>query len=615
MQRKTWLRLQIRLIRFYNRLGLSENRIFFFLSIVIGALCGLIAVGFHLLLRSFVRLSFGTADADSLTVLHPLIIILPMIGALLAGLIMRVTPAARGSGVPQVRVSLLVHHGRIPLKNILGKIVAGALCIGTGSSVGREGPTIQICAGVASFVGRVLRLSREKTKDLVPLGAAAGLAAAFNTPIAAVTFTMEEIIGDLNVRTLGAIILAAVTADVVEHSILENNPIFATPAYSLVSAWELLIYALVGVVAAVVSVLFIHSVVEFRNLMRRDLFIPAYVKTALGGLAVGLLAFFFTPRILGVGYFTVREALANQFPVKLLLFFAMAKLVSTTISYGTGASGGVFGPSLYIGSMVGGAIGAVAHTYFPAHTATPGAYALVGMGALTAGFIRAPITSILIIFEMTRQYDVILPLMIANITSYSVSRLLYHRSIYEALTEQDGIHLPHTESSGARGLTVADAMTRRVVTLNAGWSLEQAVELLEQNRGTTFAQVGKLDFKRKVHWGEIKSFPLVDYRGKLTGIITVGDIEDAMGKYRSGIALGAIGTTQRITHVHPDHSLDRALRKLGERDVRMLPVVSREDPSELLGVITLSDIMRAYRISNELFAPQQVAKVDIKEVS
>src|SRR5882724_2125224 len=519
MRRRAWLRLQIKTIRFYKRLGLSENRIFFFLAIVIGAICGLIAVGFHLLVRGLTTLCFGTADPDSIQTVHSYFIIIPLIGAFLAGLVMKLSPASRGSGVPQVRVSLLVHQGRIPLKNILGKIVAGALCIGTGNSVGREGPTIQICAGVASLVGRVLGLSREKIKDLVPLGAAAGLAAAFNTPIAAVTFTMEEIIGDLNVRTLGSIILAAVTADVVEHSILQNNPIFAVPQYSLVSAWELPIYALLGVVSALVAVLFSKAVLGFRNLTRRDFYIPAYLKTALGGLVVGLFAFLITPRILGVGYFSVRDALANQLPLQLLVLFAVAKVLTTTVSYGTGASGGVFGPSLYIGSMVGGAIGYVAHYYFPTHTALPGAYAMVGMGALTAGFIRAPITSILIIFEMTRQYDVILPLMIANITSYSVARLLYKYSIYEALTEQDGIHLPDSHSPTARGLTVADAMTKRVVTLGAHWTLAKAVDLLKSNQNRTLAVVGKFELTRKIRWGDINTYPLVDQKSRFVGVI------------------------------------------------------------------------------------------------
>jgi len=615
MRHRTWLRLQIKTIRLYKRLGLSENRIFFFLAIVIGAICGLIAVGFHLLTRGLTELCFGTADADSIQMVRAYFIIIPLIGAFLAGLVMKFSPASRGSGVPQVRVSLLVHQGRIPIKNIIGKIIAGALCIGTGNSVGREGPTIQICAGVASLVGRVLGLSREKVKDLVPLGAAAGLAAAFNTPIAAVTFTMEEIIGDLNVRTLGSIILAAVTADVVEHSILENNPIFAVPPYALVSAWEIPIYALLGVVSALVAVVFSRAVLEFRNLMRRDLYVPAYLKTALGGLAIGLFAFFITPKILGVGYFSVRETLTKDIPLQILIFLALAKLLTTTVSYGTGASGGVFGPTLYIGSMIGGAVGWVAHHYFPTHTALPGAYAMVGMGALTAGFIRAPITSILIIFEMTRQYDVIIPLMIANITSYSVSRLLYKYSIYEALTEQDGIHLPDTHSTTARGLTVADAMTKKVITLGAHWTLAKAVDLLKSNENRTLALVGKLDTMRKIRWGDINTYPLVDNKNRFVGVISVGDIEAAMEKRRPGIDLAAIGTTTDIIHAHPDHTLDQALRRLGERDLRMLPVVSREDQKKLLGVITLSDIMRAYRISGELFAPQQVAKVDIKEVT
>ncbi|HZS44350.1 MAG TPA: chloride channel protein [Blastocatellia bacterium] len=608
------LRTQIKIIRFYRRLGLSENRIFFFLSIVIGGMCGLTAVGFHLLTRGLVKLCYGVTDADSLTRPRAYIIIIPMIGGMLAGLVMKFSPAARGSGVPQVRVALLVHKGRIPFKNILGKIFAGALCIGTGSSVGREGPTIQICAGIASFVGRALRLSKDKAKDLVPLGAAAGLAAAFNTPIAAVTFTMEEIIGDLNVRTLGSIILAAVTADVVEHSMLQNNPIFATPRYTMVSARELPIYAVLGVVSALVSVLFSKGLLEFRNMMRREIYVPPYLKTALGGLVIGLFGFFITPRILGVGYFTVREALTNNLTLTVLAFLAFAKLLTTINSYGTGASGGVFGPSLYIGSMVGGSIGQIAHHYFPVHTSNPGAYALVGMGALTAGFIRAPITSILIIFEMTRQYDIILPLMIANITSYSLARLLYKHSIYEALTEQDGIHLPDTESPTARSLTVADAMTKKVVSLYAGWTLRAAAEMLSNNHDKTLAHVGTLDLKRKVHWGDIGSYPLTDSYGKLVGIVSVTDLENAVRKQQLSAKLDSIGTTENIAHVHPDQTLDRALRRLGERDVHMLPVVSREDPKKLLGVITLSDIMRAYRINNETFEPGKVAKVDITEV-
>jgi len=302
-------------------------------------------------------------------------------------------------------------------------------------------------------------------------------------------------------------------------------------------------------------------------------------------------------------------------PLQLLVLFAIAKVLTTTVSYGTGASGGVFGPSLYIGSMVGGAIGYVAHYYFPTHTALPGAYAMVGMGALTAGFIRAPITSIRIIFEMTRQYDVILPLMIANITSYSVARLLYKYSIYEALTEQDGIHLPDSHSPTARGLTVADAMTKRVVTLGAHWTLAKAVDLLKSNQNRTLAVVGKFELTRKIRWGDINTYPLVDQKSRFVGVISVGDLEAAIEKRRPGTDLAAIGTTTDIIHCHPDHTLDQALRRLGERDLRMLPVVSREDQKKLLGVITLSDIMRAYRINDETIAPQQVAKVDIKEIT
>src|SRR5262249_39758252 len=326
---------------------------------------------------------------------------------------------ARGSGIPQVKAAYYLDGGRIPFRALWGKMLFSSLNIGTGASLGREGPTVQICASLASLLGRLFALSRGSLESLVPVGAAAGLAAAFNTPIAAVTFTLEEILGDASGKPLGSIVIAAVIAAVVEHSVLGEHPLFNVPPYKLNNAVELIFYSLLGVLGGCASLLFNEGLLRLRKVFLTQKFIPQWTTPGAGGLVLGAIGLFAlastgSSSIFGVGYGELSVVLRSGLPIKVLGVLALCKLAGTVVSYSSGSSGGIFGPALYIGGMLGAIVGLLAPLVPGGAAAQPGAFALVGMGAVFAGIVRAPITSIVMIFEMTNNYSMILPVMIAN---------------------------------------------------------------------------------------------------------------------------------------------------------------------------------------------------------
>lgn len=370
--------------------------------------------------------------------------LVPTLGALLAGyLVARYFPEARGSGIPQTKAALVARDGYISVRTVVGKFLCCSISLGSGISLGREGPSVQMGAGLASIVGRRLGLENRQVKALLPVGTAAALAAAFNTPIAAVLFTLEEVLGDLHARVLGTVVLSSATSWMVLHLFLGDAPLFRVPNYQLVHPAELLIYAVVGVIGGFMSVGFVRL-----TLWLRAWFMTLPKKTvpwqpALGGLAVGVLAIFL-PGVLGVGYAFVDEALSGSMALKVMILLLLLKLPLTAICYATGNPGGIFGPSLFLGAMLGGAAGSIVHQLWPAGTAVPGAYALVGMGTAFAGIIRTPLTSVIMIFELTRDYSIIVPLMISNLLSFYISHKLQPVPIYEALAEQEGIHLPRS---------------------------------------------------------------------------------------------------------------------------------------------------------------------------
>ena len=419
-----------------ERLLLRENQLFLILAIVIGILAGLSAVLFTLSIEQMNRWLFGLSPSNVRLFLTP-----PLVSIATGVLLAKVFPDVRGSGVPQTEAAYHLAGGVIRPRVPLGKFITGVLCIGSGHSMGREGPSVQIGAGIASSIGGWMQLPPQRVRDLVPVGAAGALAAAFNTPVAAVLFALEEIIGDMNAPLLGSTVVASVASVVVERSILGNEPLFHVPTYNLVHPAELLAYAALGIIGGFVSLLFCKGLLALRACFAR---LPARTKIiqpAMGGLVIGALLLYF-PAVMGVGYEYVDQALNGGLVLRTLAVLCFVKLAATIVSYSSGNAGGIFAPSLYIGAMAGGALGVFVHSYAPFPTADPGAYALVGMGTLFAGIIRAPMTSVFMIFEITQDYQILVPLMLANMLSLTISRHFQPTPVYHALLQQDDIHLP-----------------------------------------------------------------------------------------------------------------------------------------------------------------------------
>ncbi|MFN7946027.1 MAG: chloride channel protein [Blastocatellia bacterium] len=579
VRKALWPRLQVAARRLFNRLPLRERQKIYLLTLLIGGLCGLAAVSFHLLLDFFQAHFIYAAAAVEHWWRWLLVILVPALGGLIAGAgLYFFAPDARGSGIPQVKAAYYLEGGRILARVIPARMLLSAINIGTGASLGREGPTVQICAALASTLGRLFAVRRRTLQSLVPVGAAAGLAAAFNTPIAAVTFTLEEILGDAAGKPLGSIVIAAVIAAVVERSILGEHPVFAVPAYRLGEVRELFFYALLGCIAGLAAVVFQAGTLWLRGVTRDQRLVPQWAAPGAGGLilgGVGLLALWLTgsASVFGVGYGQLGDVLQNGAPLKVLLVLGACKLAGTVISYGTGSAGGIFGPSLYVGGMIGGAVGLLTQLALGGQT-QPGAFALVGMGAFFAGVVRAPVTSIIIIFEMTGSYSLILPLMIANIISYAVAYELSPVPIYDALLRQDGVRLPQTERETLKQISVGTAMTDRVVTLAGELRVAEAFDYLNSLPETHLA------------------YPIVDAGGRLTGLLTYNDLKRTLAQNKGVLTLGEVAA-RRLTYVHGDQTLQTALIRLGRAGVSLLPVVAREDVTKLLGVITTQDIARA----------------------
>ncbi|HEX6323104.1 MAG TPA: chloride channel protein [Vicinamibacterales bacterium] len=424
-----------------HQLRLRENQLFLALTIVVGILAGLSAVLFTLAIEWASRLFFGIDPTAARLFLVPIAV------SLAAGIMLaRVFPEARGSGIPQTEAAFHLHDGVIPARVPIGKFLMGVLCIGGGHSVGREGPSVQIGAGVASMVGQWVPLPPERLKALVPVGAAGALAAAFNTPVAAVIFALEEIIGDMNAPLLGSTVVASVASVMVERSILGNEPLFRVPPYQLAHPAELAAYGLLGIVGGVLAILFCKSLLALRGAFLRMPPRTRALQPALGGVAIGAILIA-VPQVMGVGYEYVDQALSGGLALRVLVLLCLMKLVATLISYASGNAGGVFAPSLFIGAMAGAAVGTLVNQYAPFPTAAPGAYALVGMGALFAGIVRAPLTSVFMIFEITQDYEILVPLMVANLLAFWISKRYQPVPLYRALLRQDGIELHHAPAA------------------------------------------------------------------------------------------------------------------------------------------------------------------------
>jgi CIC family chloride channel protein len=549
-----------------------EDQIFLVLTILIGALAGLAVVAFIVLTERLGMRLYPVGSAAWRRVL------VPIGGSLAIGyLLYRYFPNARGSGVPQTKAALFAREGFISLRTVLGKFGCTAATLASGIPLGREGPSVQVGAGIASVLGRALGLRPEKVKALLPVGASAAIAAAFNTPMAAVVFSLEEVMGDLNAPVLGSVVMASATSWMVLRLLLGNNPLFHVPQYELVHPLEFAVYAVLGVAGGFLSVTFTKILLELR---KRFLLLPRktwWWHPVVGGVTVGLMGWF-VPQALGVGYVYVGAALNNTMAFKLMALLVALKLFAVTVSYASGNAGGIFGPSLFLGAMLGGSIGSVAHHYLPGYTASPGAYALVGMGALFAGIVRAPMTSVLMIFEMTRDYSVIVPLMIANLASLFISSRFQRQPIYEALAHQDGIHLPSIkERSGTGRRTVALIMRNATEFLPAEMSVQQAVE--------------------RVRTSKFRAWPVMD-QGSIVGVLSRSSLESASSDGRKEQTVLSLLETLEFPHVHADHALHLALERMSQARIDILPVVHRADVHKLEGIVTLRDVLDSYGVES-----------------
>ncbi|MBI1897944.1 MAG: chloride channel protein [Acidobacteria bacterium] len=551
--------------RFQNR----EDQLAMLLSLIIGVLVGLVIVAFILLTGRLAARMYPAGGAAWRRVL------IPTAGALVTGwLLFKYFPNARGSGIPQTKFAFFINDGYIALRTVLGKFFCCSASLASGIALGREGPSVQIGGGIASVLGRRFGLSPENVKNLVPVGCAAALAAAFNTPIAAVLFSLEEILGDLHAPVLGSVVISSATSWMMLHLILGDEPLFHVPAYQLVHPLELGIYAVLGVVGGLGSVCFVKLLLKIRTWFRRFPKSTVWLQPAAGGLLVGMMGWFI-PEVLGVGYDYVDRVLGGDFPLRIVVLLAVLKIVATAMCYSSGNAGGIFGPSLFIGAMLGGSLGGVAHNLLPTVTATPGAYALVGMGTAFAGIVRTPFTSVIMIFELTRDYSIIVPLMVSNLISYFVSYRLQREPIYEALALQDGVYLPTGESRAElAGIRVSEVMKSEAQLLPADMVAAAAKRRLEE--------MGR------------NAWP-AGTSGRLFGIVTARQLEGrkdaATARLRDIIDSGAV-----FPYVHPDHPLSLALERMGAAGVDAVPVVSRANIRRVLAVVTLTDVLAAYGV-------------------
>ncbi|MGH7286030.1 MAG: chloride channel protein [Polyangiaceae bacterium] len=571
------------LLRLAMRFAPSEAQRLYALTLVIGTFCGFAAVAFHLTISLLEHALVDRPMALTSPAWMVWAIITPTVGALVAGFLLAyVAPNARGSGVPQVKVAFATKSGRIRMRDAIAKFFISGLQIGSGSSLGREGPTVQICAGIASTLGRVSGVSPKSMRRLLPVGTAAGIAAAFNAPIAAVTFTIEEVVGKLDNAMLSGVIIAAAISAVIERSVLGVHPTFTIPqTYELAHASSLLVYGALGIAAAFVSILFTDSLLALRQRLRAW-GIPEWSRPAIGGAVTGALAVaawwgFKTRGVTGGGYDTLAIALASGLTVKVMVALCVLKLVATVCSYGSGGSGGLFAPALFIGGMLGGAFGTLDARIFPSHTGDPiGAFALVGMGAVFAGIIRAPMTSVLIIIEMTGGYSLILPLMIANMTAYAIARARRPTPIYEALLEQDGIRLETAGTLDVLEEAQLSRFVRRDVPFRSFSIAMHAGEIMQVSSATPKQDV----------------FPVLDKAERMVGVVRGEDLAILRSEPDLLSLVNAADLMRAPPAISLEDDLRAALEAMIANGLSQLPVIDHE--GRCVALVNEGDIAKAY---------------------
>ena len=546
------------------------ERFFLLLAIFIGVFSGLAVVCFRITI-DFVR---TTLLGSSLSPSFPRILLAPSLtGLAVAALVILVFPRVRGSGVNQTKAALYIYDGYIPFRTAVGKFLCSALAIGSGQSLGPEDPSLQIGASIASALGRRLKLNRERLRLIAPIGAAAGLAAAFNSPISAVLFVIEEVIGRWSAGIFGAVVLSAVSSVVVARYFLGSEPLFRIPAVQFIAPSELFAYAVLGVVGAIAAVVFAKAIEFLRPRMKALPRFTQFLQPALAGLIIGVIGLAGRPEVMGAGYEFMDQAMHDQFPWKIMAILAGLKILTTVLSFVSGTPGGMFAPTLFIGAMLGGAVGGAERLLFPHLTGSVGTYALVGMGVLFAAFLRAPMTSVFMVLEVSGNYSIIVPVILANTLAYLISRNLQPTPIFDMLSRQDGIDLPSMEEQREeRVLRVEDAMRPvDVPIIESHATIDTAVKLGEERDAAEI---------------------LVDDPPFGWSSVTVASLRELATQGAGERTIAQILPETRMPLIYPDNRLEVALRHIAQWP--FLPVMHRADPKQLVGLIALRDIMTAF---------------------
>ena len=575
-----------------KRLRKTEHTFMVVVAVIIGVAGGFGAIFFRFAIRFFQWIFFGSWHYTLDYVLQlPWYVKLcaPALGGLVVGpIVYYFAREAKGHGVPEVMESIVMQAGAIRPRVMFAKVMASAVSIGSGGSVGREGPIVQIGSSIGSAIGQVLRVTGPRLRTLVACGTAAGIAGTFNAPIAGALFAMEIILSDFGISQFSPIVISSVSATVISRHFLGDFPAFVIPKYQLVSVFEMIPYAILGVLAAFLALAFINLLYKTEDLFEM-LRIPNFLKPALGGLCIGAIGIYF-PHIFGVGYETIDLALQSSLTWYFLLLFIGLKLMATSITIGSGGSGGIFAPSLFLGASLGGFVGTVVHSLMPASTASPGAYALVGMGAVAAGAMHAPITSILIIFELTDDYRIILPLMIACIISVLITTRLKKDSIYTLKLSRRGLSLFRgQELNVLRSLKVSQVMSTDCERISLDTPFHNIMDLTVKSPHSDFF--------------------VVDKDGHLLGVVSIHNVRKVLHESEAldTLVLAYDLLTPILHYFTPKDTLDIIMKAFSELNIDELPIVNNDSERIFIGTISKNDLIKAY--NNEMLKRDTVSSV------
>jgi CIC family chloride channel protein len=567
-----------------------EERVFLVLSIFIGVISGLLVVSFRMAIEWLSVLLLGSSPQP-----HQLrLIFIPAVVGLVIALLTRyVFPNVRGSGINQTKAALYIHNGYISFRTVIGKFLLSALAIGSGHSLGPEDPSLQIGAGVASLISRRFGMSKEKLRIFAPIGAAAGLAAAFNAPISAILFVIEEVIGQWSAAVLGSIVLAAVSSVVVARSFWGPEPMFRIPTVTLRDPRELLAYAVLGVAGGFAALLFARSLSYLRPKLRSQAPWSQLLQPAIAGLLVGSIGYFGLTQVMGAGYQAIDQAMHSQFTWRMLLVLALFKIIATTLSFSSGTPGGMFAPTLFIGAMLGAAVGSFEKIYFPHLTGSIGSYALVGMGVLFAAFLRAPLTSVFMVLEVSGNYSIVLPVILANTIGYVISRVLQPVPIFEEFTHQDGLYLPSMEELREESnLRLEDAMQPVTVPILQGSeTILDSIKSFAQYEDSKTAPVVLIHGSDGL-WYAANREELEALFSESAAAIS-GESPLATSGDKSTLTLEERLGPERTPILFPDLPLSSALPHFQRWP--LLPITNRAIRGSLEGAVSLQDVLNRYQ--------------------